>query len=59
MLGLVCVALLYTIPVTRDTRRNFMWSCCESHAVVEKEAWEREFRDLSVRRYVNHLTEHK
>lgn len=48
MLGLVCVALLHTILVTRDTRRNFMWLCCERHAVVEKEAWEREFRDLCV-----------
>lgn len=48
MLGLVCVALLYTILVTRDTPRNFMWLCCERHAVVEKEAWERELRDLGV-----------
>lgn len=49
MSGLVCVALLYIILVTRDTRRDFTKLCCEGHAEKKvEEAQEREFRDLCV-----------
>ena len=46
MLGLVCVALLYTILVTRAPRRDFLWLRCERHAMVYSGgAWERGFRE--------------
>lgn len=59
MLGLVCVALLYTILVTRAPRRD-LGSCTVKGMPWYKveEAWERNSEDTSVfYQHVNHFTD--